>query len=384
MGLKGIMPILSILTITSIVLTGIIIAALFYSSSDTNVSDVLTEVDSTAVIKGQELAKTYLKSILDRSYNQAMYDNSLNGGFNYEKNVINPIQPLECDLSKCSGIDEHLGKEVLKKGDIGLDVGKLQCVLSNLKFEGNPYHTGSIDCIFGKETEASVTLYQEKNEMNVNGYATIDMLKIIESDFNQNWDNCRDFFSGCYGEIFWTDNSPDMKEIESGLRVSIINKLNEYDMSYKQKLIKIPDFDLSNIEITDNGNEIVINTETESISYDKVEEQPLGKVKIVFEMSSDIEIEYPRKYYDLYDKSREIYQRVKQEYKCADLGEDADNLIDDVVEDDYLIFVAFQEKTDNCKIFVSVTDTSEEYLVSNVLGEASLEDITFEYYMLLD
>jgi hypothetical protein len=314
-----------------------------------------------------------------------MFDNAVNGGYTYQRIESRPSEALECDLP-CIGEDGLLGKEDLKIGKNSFLTGKLQCILANLKDgEGNPYYDDEINCIYIVTTEEAVRRFRSEYEEDPPGVADVGMLTVLKGRFLDTWNNCEDFFTNCHGEVFWADEHPSRQEAFDFLEKAVVGNIRDYTKgSFRFMNVKadLPDF--SEIELQEKEDNLYLASSDEEITLQKVFEQPLGKEKIKVEEDFAISRKYEKAYLDLYDKSREIYDRIKSGYSCSGLGE-PDILVDEEMEDQYKIFVAYQDREEPCQalIFIQVVDTSKLYNVYNLLGQNAMEYLTMEFYVTL-
>ena len=337
------------------------------------------------ILSGLDSAKLYLEASLDASYRQAMYDNGINGGLAAPETPENPNN-LECEM-KCTGASEYLGSRTLIKGDRGLQIGSLQCVLSNLvDAEGKPYLDDKIDCIFGDKTEAALMSFQKNRSVGLlengeaDGRAAPETLNMLEKAFSENWDNCADFFDRCHYEGYWTD-PPTEEDILAALKRQISKNMDKWTREkyvFRDYAIKIPGYPESGLHLDWSGDNVVLAATGDSmISYKKTDDQPLGKEMIKLEKDSSITRTYTKIYPELYAKSVEVFNSLKLNNACEKLEEGT--LMDAVSEGDFVISATVQEKKDPCEatVLVNVTDTRQKFNVydgtKNTLGYVSMQ-----------
>lgn len=353
--------------------------------------------DVYVIKNGMNLANVYLQNSLDYSVYQAMYDNGLRGGWKEIPPGFQHAENLSCNYN-CGLTEEKIGGKLLGCGDGAYgcsegdensenyndQVGKLQCILSNLRDSGgSPYYAIGIDCKFGPGSLEAVKKFQKENGWEETGVVNASTVNSLQEKFLSNWDNCNDFFKDCKGRAksYWQETasglSPSKKDLNDSLKSAITENLNNYvEGGYKflSKYYALPTFKTGGISINDldDGTEVFASS-NKSISFHDVIEHETGEERISIEATPKLGDTYNMGYFKLYEKSSEVFNELKSK-QCPDLKKD-DKPKDNFKDNNYVINVIVVDKRDTpCEatLKINVTDLSSKFPVFNGV------DVTFE------
>ncbi len=401
--MKGVVPALTIFAIVLAVMLVLVVGQVVYYMLYRETTVEFFLFDIYVVKNGMNLANLYLENSLDYSVYQAMYDNAMRGGWKDVPTTSQYAENLNCNYN-CNLKEEKIGGKLLgcgdgafgcKEGDENAEnhnnqIGKLQCILTNLKDSGgDPYYTSGIDCKFGKGSLEGVKKFQKDKGMNETAVVDTGTVNSLQKEFLLNWDNCGDFFKDCKSRVYsyWQETGgvlkPSEKDLNDSLKSAITENLNEYTdggYSFFERYYSIPVFKTDQIAINylDGETEVFANSD-ETIRFHDVIKHETGEERISIESTPQLGHSYSLDYLKLYEKSSEIFNDLKT-LQCINLKKD-DKPKDNVKDKNYVINAVVIDKKDTpCEAIlqINVTDSSSKFPVSNG-ANATFESVSMVF-----